>query len=291
MIKSMTGYGKAECEFQSKKITIEIKSLNSKQLDLNFRIPSIYREKELDIRNEINRELVRGKIELNISSDCATEEVSVNFNTSLLKAYYKQVVDVSKELNLPVQDDILSTLLRLPDVFKSDKQEVPEEEWTKLMSTVTLAIKSLNEFRLQEGKALEKDMTDRILLLTELSENLVKFEVQRLTKLKQKIRQSLLELVSSDKVDENRFEQELIYYIEKLDITEEKVRLANHCSYFIETMNESEPSGKKLGFIAQEIGREINTIGSKANDADMQKIVIRMKDELEKIKEQVNNIL
>jgi len=291
MIKSMTGYGKAECEFQSKKITIEIKSLNSKQLDLNFRIPSIYREKELDIRNEINRELVRGKIELNISSDCATDEASVNFNTSLLKAYYKQVVDVSKELNLPVQDDILSTLLRLPDVFKSDKQEVPEEEWTKLMSTVTLAIKSLNEFRLQEGKALEKDMTDRILLLTELSENLVKFEVQRLTKLKQKIRQSLLELVSSDKVDENRFEQELIYYIEKLDITEEKVRLANHCSYFIETMNESEPSGKKLGFIAQEIGREINTIGSKANDADMQKIVIRMKDELEKIKEQVNNIL
>jgi len=291
MIKSMTGYGKAECEFQSKKITIEIKSLNSKQLDLNFRIPSIYREKELDIRNEINRELVRGKIELNISSDCATEEASVNFNTSLLKAYYKQVVDVSKELNLPVQDDILSTLLRLPDVFKSDKQEVPEEEWTKLMSTVTLAIKSLNEFRLQEGKALEKDMTDRILLLTDLSENLVKFEMQRLTKLKQKIRQSLLELVSSDKVDENRFEQELIYYIEKLDITEEKVRLANHCSYFIETMNESEPSGKKLGFIAQEIGREINTIGSKANDADMQKIVIRMKDELEKIKEQVNNIL
>ena len=291
MIKSMTGYGKAECEFQSKKITIEIKSLNSKQLDLNFRIPSIYREKELDIRNEINRELVRGKIELNISSDCATDEASVNFNTSLLKAYYKQVVDVSKELNLPVQDDILSTLLRLPDVFKSDKQEVPEEEWTKLMSTVTFAIKSLNEFRLQEGKALEKDMTDRILLLTELSENLVKFEVQRLTKLKQKIRQSLLELVSSDKVDENRFEQELIYYIEKLDITEEKVRLANHCSYFIETMNESEPSGKKLGFIAQEIGREINTIGSKANDADMQKIVIKMKDELEKIKEQVNNIL
>ena len=291
MIKSMTGYGKAECEFQSKKITIEIKSLNSKQLDLNFRIPSIYREKELDIRNEINRELVRGKIELNISSDCATDEASVNFNTSLLKAYYKQVVDVSKELNLPVQDDILSTLLRLPDVFKSDKQEVPEEEWTKLMSTVTLAIKSLNEFRLQEGKALEKDMTDRILLLTELSENLVKFEMQRLTKLKQKIRQSLLELVSSDKVDENRFEQELIYYIEKLDITEEKVRLANHCSYFIETMNESEPSGKKLGFIAQEIGREINTIGSKAHDADMQKIVIRMKDELEKIKEQVNNIL
>lgn len=291
MIKSMTGYGKAECEFQQKKISIEVKSLNSKQLDLNLRIPSIYREKELDIRNEINRELVRGKVEVSISIECASEEVSVNFNTALLKSYYKQVVNISKELNLPVQDDILSSLLRLPDVFKSDKQEVTEEEWSKVMSTNTQAIKLLNEFRSQEGKALEKDMTERIDLLTTLSNSLEPLEKQRLTKLKLKIRQSLLDIVSSDKVDENRFEQELIYYIEKLDITEEKVRLANHCSYFLETMNESEPSGKKLGFIAQEIGREINTIGSKANDSDMQKIVIKMKDELEKIKEQINNIL
>lgn len=287
----MTGYGKAECEFQQKKISVELKSLNSKQLDLNLRIPPIYREKELDIRNEINRELVRGKVELTISIDCASDEVSVNFNTALLKSYYKQVVNISEELSLPVQDDILSSLLRLPDVFKSDKLEVSDEEWKNVMSTNTQAIKLLNEFRLQEGKALEKDMKDRIDLLTSLSEALETFEKQRISKLKQKIRQNLLEIISSDKIDENRFEQELIYYIEKLDITEEKVRLANHCSYFIETMNESEPSGKKLGFIAQEIGREINTIGSKANDADMQKIVIKMKDELEKIKEQVNNIL
>ena len=291
MIKSMTGYGKAEYEIQSKKITIEIKSLNSKQLDLNLRLPSTYKEKELDIRNEVGRELVRGKIELTISSDCLSEETSVNFNTSLLKAYYKQVVTVSKELNLPVQDDILSTLLRLPDVYKLDKQETSVEEWTKLMTALGLAIKSLNDFRTQEGKALETDMIERIGLLRQFSSNLEQYEKQRIEKLKQKIRQSLTEIISSEKVDENRFEQELIYYIEKLDITEEKVRLANHCSYFIDTMKESEPSGKKLGFIAQEIGREINTIGSKANDADMQKIVIRMKDELEKIKEQVNNIL
>ncbi len=291
MIKSMTGYGKAECEFQSKKITIEIKSLNSKQLDLSVRLPSLYKEKELEMRNEISRELVRGKVELCISADSLTEEASVNFNTNLLKGYYKQVVDISKELNLPIPDNIISTLLRLPDVLKSEKQEVTEEEWTILLLNFSKAIRTLNEFRTQEGTALENDMAARIKLLTQLSGHLEPFESQRITKLKQKIRQSLAELLQPDKVDENRFEQELIYYIEKLDITEEKVRLANHCSYFIETMAEPEPSGKKLGFIAQEIGREINTIGSKANDAEMQKIVIKMKDELEKIKEQVNNIL
>lgn len=291
MIKSMTGYGKAECEFQSKKITIEIKSLNSKQLDLNLKIPSIYKEKEVDIRNEISRELVRGKIELSISLDCNSEEATASINTTLLKSYHKQISDISKELNLPVPDDIISTLLRLPDVLKSEKQEVSEEEWTNLLSTVSNAIKAINQFRQQEGKALEKDIAGRISLITDLLTGLEVFEKQRIEKVKQKIRQSLLELVTPDKVDENRFEQELIYYIEKLDITEEKVRLVNHCSYFLETSKEEEPSGKKLGFIIQEIGREINTIGSKANDADMQKIVVKMKDELEKIKEQINNIL
>jgi uncharacterized protein (TIGR00255 family) len=291
MIKSMTGYGKAEGEFQSKKITVEIKSLNSKQLDLNVRLPSAYKEKELDLRNEISRELSRGKIELSISFDSMNEEMQFTFNTTLLKGYYKQIVDVSRELNLPVPEDVINTLLRLPDVFKSEKQEISEEEWTTLLLCTNQSIKALNEFRLQEGKALEKDIADRILLTTKLAINLDPLEEQRLIKLKQKIRQGLSELITEDKVDENRFEQELIYYIEKLDITEEKVRLANHCSYFLETMADPEPSGKKLGFIAQEIGREINTIGSKANDADMQKIVIRMKDELEKIKEQINNIL
>lgn len=291
MIKSMTGYGKAECEFQSKKITVEIKSLNSKQLDLNLKIPSIYKEKEVDIRNEISRELVRGKIELSISLDCNSEEATASINTTLLKSYHKQISDISKELNLPVPDDIISTLLRLPDVLKSEKQEVSEEEWTNLLSTVSNAIRAINQFRQQEGKALEKDIAGRISLITNLLTGLEVFEKQRIEKVKQKIRQSLLELVTPDKVDENRFEQELIYYIEKLDITEEKVRLVNHCSYFLETSKEEEPSGKKLGFIIQEIGREINTIGSKANDADMQKIVVKMKDELEKIKEQINNIL
>jgi uncharacterized protein (TIGR00255 family) len=291
MIKSMTGYGKSECEFQSKKITIEIKSLNSKQLDLNFKIPSIYREKEVDIRNEISRELIRGKVELTISSDSAIEEATASINSALLKSYHKQIIEVSKELNLPVPEDIITTLLRLPDVLKSEKQEVSEDEWAKFRSTITNAIKAINEFRLQEGKALEKDISQRINLITKLSQDLETFEKQRLEKLKQKIRQSLLELLTPEKVDENRFEQELIYYIEKLDITEEKVRLANHCCYFLETSKEEEASGKKLGFIVQEIGREINTIGSKANDADMQKIVVQMKDELEKIKEQINNIL
>jgi uncharacterized protein (TIGR00255 family) len=291
MIKSMTGFGKAECEFQSKKITVEIKSLNSKQLDINIKTPSIYKEKEIDLRNEISREISRGKVDLYISLDFVEEEVPVNLNSKLIKGYYKGITNVAAELNVPVPSDIISTLLRLPDVLRSEKQEVSDEEWKALIACTNTALKTLNEFRAQEGKALEKDIVERIKLITELSKSLEPFESQRINKLKEKFRQNLNELVSSDKIDENRLEQELIFYIEKLDITEEKVRLANHCIYFIETLNELEANGKKLGFITQEIGREINTIGSKANDFDMQKIVVRMKDELEKIKEQVNNVL
>jgi uncharacterized protein (TIGR00255 family) len=291
MIKSMTGFGKAECEYQSKKITVEIKSLNSKQLDINIKTPSIYKEKEIDLRNEISREIGRGKVDLYISLDFVEEEVPVNLNSKLIKGYYKGVTNIAAELNVPVPSDIISTLLRLPDVLRSEKQEVSDEEWKVLIACTNIALKTLNEFRAQEGKALEKDIVERIKLITELSNSLEPFELQRINKLKEKFRQNLNELVSSDKIDENRLEQELIFYIEKLDITEEKVRLANHCIYFIETMNEPEANGKKLGFITQEIGREINTIGSKANDFDMQKIVVRMKDELEKIKEQVNNVL
>jgi TIGR00255 family protein len=287
----MTGYGKAECEFQSKKITIEIKSLNSKQLDLSLKLPSLYKEKELEMRNEISRELVRGKVELTISEDSVSIEDPVNFNAELIKSYHKQIVDISKELNLTVPDDIITTLLRMPDVLKPEKQEVSEEEWGALLSGLKASIKSLNDFRIQEGAALQKDIADRIGLIVKLSSELEIFESQRITKLKQKIHQSLAELALPENIDENRFEQEIIYYLEKLDITEEKVRLANHCSYFVETMDEPESSGKKLGFIIQEIGREINTIGSKANDAGMQKIVVKMKDELEKIKEQINNVL
>ena len=291
MIKSMTGFGKAECEYQSKKITVEIKSLNSKQLDINIKTPSIYKEKEIDLRNEISREISRGKVDLYISLDFVEEEVPVNLNAKLIKGYYKGIINIAAELNVPVPSDIISTLLRLPDVLRSEKQEVSDEEWKALITCTNNALKTLNEFRAQEGKALEKDIVERIKIITELSNSLEPFESQRINKLKEKFRQNLNELVSSDKIDENRLEQELIFYIEKLDITEEKVRLANHCIYFIETLNEPEANGKKLGFITQEIGREINTIGSKANDFDMQKIVVRMKDELEKIKEQVNNVL
>ncbi len=286
----MTGYGKAECEVQSKKITVEIKSLNSKQLDLNIKIPSIYKEKEFEIRNELSRELVRGKVDFYISTDTAVEETSVSVNTKVLRSYYQQIAETAKELNLTLPDDILTSLLRLPDALKSEKQEITDEEWNAILSNTKSAIVLLNQFRIQEGNALEKDILDRINLITSLATDLEPFETQRIEKLKMRIKQSLAEL-GIEKVDQNRFEQELIYYIEKLDITEEKVRLANHCSYFLETIADVESSGKKLAFIVQEIGREINTIGSKANDADMQKIVIRMKDELEKIKEQINNVL
>jgi uncharacterized protein (TIGR00255 family) len=291
MIKSMTGYGKAECEFQSKRITVEVKSLNSKQLDINIKSPSIYKEKEIDLRNEINREINRGKVDVYISVDYVDEEVPVNLNIKLIKSYYKQVTLISQELNVAIPEDIISTLLRLPDVSKSERQDVSEEEWQALKTTYNNAIKALNEFRVQEGNALEKDIEERIRLITSLANNLEPFENQRINKVKDKFRQNLTDLISADKIDENRFEQELIYYIEKLDVTEEKVRLTNHCTYFLETMKESDSNGKKLGFITQEIGREINTIGSKANEAEMQKIVVQMKDELEKIKEQVNNVL
>jgi uncharacterized protein (TIGR00255 family) len=287
----MTGYGKANCEFHTKKILIEIKSLNSKQLDLNLRIPSIYKEKELDLRNEISHELIRGKVDFAIFLDWLDEDVPANINPTIIKSYYQRIKDISKDLNLAIPNDILSTLIRMPDTLKSERQLLTDEEWKILLETTRQAIRNLNEFRAQEGLAIEKDLIDRIYLIDHLSYSLEPFENQRIEKLKQRIKNNICDVISSDKIDQNRFEQELIYYIEKLDITEEKVRLVNHCSYFIETINEPESNGKKLGFIAQEIGREINTIGSKANDVDIQKIVIGMKDELEKIKEQLNNIL
>lgn len=291
MIKSMTGYGKANCEFRTKKILIEIKSLNSKQLDLNFRIPSVYKEKELDLRNEISHELIRGKVDFAIFLDWLDEDVPANINPTIIKSYYQRIKDISHDLNLAIPNDILSTLIRMPDTLKSERLLLTDEEWKILLETTRQAIRNLNEFRAQEGLAIEKDLIDRIYLIDHLSYSLEPFENQRIEKLKQRIKNNICDVISSDKIDQNRFEQELIYYIEKLDITEEKVRLVNHCSYFIETINEPESNGKKLGFIAQEIGREINTIGSKANDVDIQKIVIGMKDELEKIKEQLNNIL
>lgn len=291
MIKSMTGYGKADCEFQHKKITIEIKSLNSKQLDLNLKIPSFYKEKEFDIRNELSRELERGKVDFFINTEQNNEESVTNINTGIIKSYYNQIVSLSKEMELEVPSDIMNTLLRLPDALKADKMEITEEEWRALLQCIRKALVSLNEFRGQEGDALAKDLISRIENINKYSADLAQFENQRIEKIKQRIRFNLEESSVKEKIDENRLEQEFIFYVEKLDITEEKVRLANHNKYFIETMKDTESPGKKLGFITQEIGREINTIGSKANDADMQKIVVNMKDELEKIKEQINNVL
>lgn len=291
MIKSMTGYGKAEYEFEQKKVTIEIKSLNSKQLDLNLRIPSFYKEKEFDVRNELFKELERGKVDLSINVEMNNEDTSVCLNNSAIKGYYAQITDLAKELNLTVPEDIMNTLLRLPDALKADKQTLSEAEWNLLVVCLRKALISINNFRKQEGSALEKDIAERIAIISKYIDALAQFESQRIDKVKQRIKSNLEELISKDKIDQNRLEQEFIFYVEKLDITEEKVRLANHNKYFLETLNESESPGKKLAFITQEIGREINTIGSKANDANMQKIVVNMKDELEKIKEQINNVL
>jgi uncharacterized protein (TIGR00255 family) len=291
MIKSMTGYGKADCEFQQKKITIEIKSLNSKQLDLNLKIPVFYKEKEFDIRTELAKELERGKVDIFINVEVTNEDTSVNINSGIIKGYYSQIVALSKEMNLAVPEDLMNTLLRLPDALKADKQELSDAEWNIILQCIRKAIQSLNDFRKQEGAALANDIISRIEKISGYASELVKYESQRVDKIKQRIRTNIDELALKEKIDENRLEQEFIFYIEKLDITEEKVRLANHNKYFLETMNEIDSPGKKLGFIIQEIGREINTIGSKANDGDMQKIVVNMKDELEKIKEQINNVL
>lgn len=291
MIKSMTGYGKADCEYQQKKITIEIKSLNSKQLDLNLKIPNFYKEKEFDIRNEVSKELERGKVDLFITIESNNEEYSVSINPGIIKSYYNQILSVSREMELSIPGDLMNTLLRLPDVFKAEKQELSGEEWNTVLQGIRKAIISLNDFRKQEGIALASDLQSRIDNINSYSKELEKYEGQRIEKIKQRIRNNLEDGTFKEKIDENRLEQEFIFYIEKLDITEEKVRLSNHNKYFLETMNDTESPGKKLGFITQEIGREINTICSKANDADMQKIVVNMKDELEKIKEQINNVL
>lgn len=291
MIKSMTGYGKADCEYQQRKVTIEIKALNSKQFDLNLKTPSLYKEKELEIRNEIVKELERGKIDFYVNVESSGDETSSIINAGIIKGYYEQLNKISEDLGIPVPSDVLNVLLRMPDVLKSEKQELSDNDWSAFFSSIKKAINALKDFRNQEGRALSEDITNRIHLITTYAADLEKFENLRIEKIKTRIRQYLEDNLDSEKIDKNRFEEELIYYLEKFDITEEKVRLANHCAYFLQTMNENESVGKKLGFITQEIGREINTIGSKSNDADMQQLVVRMKDELEKIKEQINNVL
>lgn len=289
MLKSMTGFGKAECLLPSKKLTIELKSLNSKQMDTSLRLPSIYREKDLEIRQILASSLERGKIECNFHYEL-TEGASASVNRPMLREYVKQLKEVASEFNLE-QTDLISAAMRLPDTLISGREELEAEEWQTVLMTLSEAIRNHDEFRTREGKALEEDLQKRISVIQEKQASIKPFEEERLSKLKGRIQSNLQELFPGNEVDQNRFEQELLFYIEKIDITEEQVRLKTHLEYFLEIIDEGSPNGKKLSFISQEIGREINTLGSKANHGEIQRLVVEMKDELEKIKEQVLNVL
>lgn len=292
MIQSMTGYGKATAELPDKKINVEIKSLNSKAMDLSTRIAPAYREKEIEIRNEISKVLERGKVDFSLWIEKKEgAESATPINQALVEGYYKQILAISENLNIPLPADWFQTLLRMPDVMtKTEIQELTEEEWKAVHAAVAEAIGNLVDFRKQEGAALEKKFREKIANITSLLEKITPYEKERVEKVKERITDALEKTLSVD-YDKNRLEQELIYYIEKLDVNEEKQRLSNHLKYFISTLESGNGQGKKLGFIAQEMGREINTLGSKSNHAEMQKIVVQMKDELEQIKEQVLNVM
>lgn len=292
MVKSMTGYGKAEIAVDNKKITVEIRSLNSKQLDLSVRMPSMYRPLEYEVRNRIGKVVQRGKVDVFITAETVNAAVPANINRELFMSYYSELKELAKEM-----DDkgkhmdlvLMMSILRMPDVVASETTEISEHEKEALFSVVNDALAAFEVFRGQEGHALIGDMLERIGKIEQYRKDVEPFEKRRVEVIKERIRENIASLGVA--VDQNRLEQEMIFYVEKLDITEEKVRLDNHCRYFREVAGEEENVGRKLGFIAQEMGREINTLGSKANDSDMQRLVVMMKDELEKIKEQVLNIL
>lgn len=291
MIQSMTGFGKATLVVGNKKLTAEIKSLNSKQMDLQVKLPLVYRELELELRTTIAKELHRGKVDVYVtceSIDCAGAS---QVNIEMLKSYKRQVDRISQEMNLPEPQDWYSTLFRMPDVFKQDvNEDIPQEELDAVRQVVEQSLSMLVDFRSQEGEKLYTFFKEKIAAIQHLLDSIEPYEQVRIEKIKSRILESLHQFEKVD-YDKNRFEQELIFYIEKLDITEEKTRLQNHLTYFLETLDKAERQGKKLGFIAQEMGREINTTGSKANEADLQKLVVEMKDNLEQIKEQVLNVL
>ena len=293
MILSMTGFGKAVKVYNNKKITAEVKSLNSKQLDFGVRTPQNHREIEMELRNIVSKALMRGKIDLFVYCEPIEGATSGTINIPMLKEYKLQIEEMAAQLNLPQPEDWYATLLRMPDALKTDAKstEVDEEELKVVKEVVTQATEQLIEFRRQEGARLATFFEEKIAAIQALLNEVPRFEEPRILKIKGRILDALAKIKEVD-YDKNRFEQELIYYIEKLDITEEKIRLQNHLNYFLDTMNSEEPGqGKKLGFISQEIGREVNTMGSKANQADLQNLVVRMKDHLEQIKEQVLNVL
>jgi len=291
MLYSMTGYGRAEATFKDKTILVEVKSLNGKQFDLRLNIPFMLKPYEVEIRNKLNEVLLRGSVESTITIKSNGISKPVTVNKELAKSYYQPIVELADELGIP-KENILSTLLKMPDVVSSSSEVLTEEEWKQIQDLLQEAIKALMQHRLEEGKSVEKDLLERVAAIEMHQANIEKFEPNRRVKIKEGLVKLLEQHVGPDKYDNNRLEQELIYYIEKIDISEEKVRLNNHCTYFKTVLKETEASkGKKLSFILQEMGREINTTGSKANDMEIQKSVILMKDELEKAKEQILNVL
>jgi len=298
MIHSMTGYGRHELNLKHANFTIEVKSLNSKQLDTSVKISSIYRDKEITLRNLLSQKLQRGKIELSVWKEKQESSFKYSLNTSLIKDYFKQIQQLKKELGTKdnmltinsFESDLIPSLLKMPDVMQKGEDRADENEWQEIINGIHAAIDNLITYRIDEGGKLEEDVSSRINTISILLNQIPPFAEERIIKVKRSLLEKLEE-IDNKKIDENRLEQELIYYLEKQDITEEQVRLKTHLDYFIEVIHADAPNGKKLGFIAQEIGREINTIGSKSSNADMQKIVVQMKDELEKIKEQLLNIL
>ncbi|MGZ9677081.1 YicC/YloC family endoribonuclease [Flavobacterium sp. GNP001] len=286
MIQSMTGFGKATLQLPTKKITVEVKSLNSKGLDLNVRMPSLYREMELGLRNQIALKLERGKVDFSIFMESTAEQTSTKVNVPIVKAYISQLREVYPQAD---ETELMKMAVRMPDTMKIEREEIDENDWIQIQTVIEEALQNILNFRQDEGMSLEKEFQLRIANIRQYMTEALALDPERVQAIKDRLQTAIAELKVN--VDENRFEQELIYYLEKLDITEEKVRLTNHLDYFLETINGTEANGRKLGFITQEMGREINTMGSKSNHAQMQKLVVQMKDELEKIKEQVLNVL
>lgn len=286
MIQSMTGFGKATLQLPTKKITVEVKSLNSKGLDLNVRMPSLYREMELGLRNQIALKLERGKVDFSIFIESTAEQTSTKVNVPIVKAYINQLREVYADAD---ETELMKMAIRMPDTMKIERDEIDENDWVQIQTVIQEALQNILNFRRDEGASLEKEFQLRIGNIRQYMTEALALDPERVQAIKDRLQTAISELKVN--VDENRFEQELIYYLEKLDITEEKVRLTNHLDYFLETINGTEANGRKLGFITQEMGREINTMGSKSNHAQMQKLVVQMKDELEKIKEQVLNVL
>ena len=286
MIQSMTGFGKATLQLPTKKITVEIKSLNSKGLDLNTRMPSVFREMELGLRNQLSARLERGKIDFSLYVEITGEETSSKINVPIVRGYINQMKAMIPNAD---ETELMKMAVRMPDALKTEREEIDENEWKKIQTVIDEALENIAQFRKDEGVSLEREFLHRIANIMALMNNAVSYDAERVETVKTRLRNALDEL--KENVDENRFEQELIFYLEKYDITEEKVRLENHLNYFIETIAGTEANGRKLGFITQEMGREINTMGSKSNHTEMQKLVVMMKDELEKIKEQVLNVL